>query len=78
MLKKPRLGLASAPGNTAEDIPGAEVLEGAAPLVVALHPARLAVTRRRQLAPPGLNGGLLVGRDDLVAQNEGKALPEPP
>src|SRR5207302_11184630 len=35
------LGLAAAPGDAAPYVPCTQVLEGAAPLVVALHPARL-------------------------------------
>src|SRR5262249_41314983 len=67
----------AAQGDAAPNVPGAGVLEWASPLVVALHPARLTRARRYQLAPPGLNRGLLVRRDDLVARAQSPTLPEP-
>src|SRR5215467_5907261 len=61
------LGLAAAPGDAAANIPGAQVLESAAAFVVALDATRLARPGCHLPATSCLYGGLLVGRDDLVA-----------
>src|SRR5262249_14971189 len=57
--RDPGLGLAAAQWEAARDVPGTEVLESAPTLVVALPPARLTRARRGQLAPAGLDRGLL-------------------
>lgn len=43
------------PQDAAQEVPGAQVLEGTAPLVVALHPARLGGPGRHPLTSPGLD-----------------------
>ncbi len=72
-------GLAAPEHLGAMDVPGGEVLKGTSPVVLVLDACR--PPRRRpetfMAADAGLDGGLLVGRDDEVALAERLCLPLP-
>src|SRR5262249_49490321 len=72
-------GLAPAGDLPAADVPGGQVGQGAAALVVVLdaHRAGLAGRQGGVAAAAGLDGGLLIGADDVVVAARRRAVPGP-